>query len=77
MTACRERGTGRFRYFALLMVSVALTGAAQTDLRGTIRSYRTAHEREIVREYIELLSIPNLASDTPNIRNTRRTSRRC
>ncbi len=32
------------------------------------RSYRQAHEHEIISEYVNLLSIPNVASDTPNIR---------
>ena len=27
-----------------------------------------AHEPEILREFTELLSLPNLATDTPNIR---------
>ena len=31
------------------------------------RDYRVHHEREIVAEFIQLLSIPNVASDTPNI----------
>jgi acetylornithine deacetylase/succinyl-diaminopimelate desuccinylase-like protein len=31
-------------------------------------AYRQAHEREIVAEFFDLLSIPNLASDAPNIR---------
>lgn len=34
----------------------------------TARDYRRAHEVEIVRDYFELLSIPNVASDTANIR---------
>ncbi len=33
-----------------------------------IRAYRKAHEQAIIREYMELLSLPNLASDRPNIR---------
>ena len=36
-------------------------------LRNEVRSYRTAHERLILHEFTQLLSIPNLASDTPNI----------
>jgi acetylornithine deacetylase/succinyl-diaminopimelate desuccinylase-like protein len=31
------------------------------------RDYRVRHEREIIAEFTQLLSIPNLASDTPNI----------
>src|SRR6185295_8883326 len=33
-----------------------------------IRAYRTAHDVEIVRELSDLLAIPNLASDSINIR---------
>jgi acetylornithine deacetylase/succinyl-diaminopimelate desuccinylase-like protein len=32
-----------------------------------VRSYRVAHEKEIIGEFVRLLSIPNRASDTPNI----------
>ena len=32
------------------------------------RQYRQAHEAEILRDYAELLAIPNVASDTENIR---------
>jgi acetylornithine deacetylase/succinyl-diaminopimelate desuccinylase-like protein len=33
-----------------------------------VREYRRAHEAAIVRELTDLLAIPNVASDTPNIR---------
>ncbi|HSP45541.1 MAG TPA: M20/M25/M40 family metallo-hydrolase, partial [Chthoniobacterales bacterium] len=32
-----------------------------------VRDWRATHEREILAEFAELLSIPNLANDTPNI----------
>lgn len=32
-----------------------------------VRAYRTAHEAQIVREFVDLLSIPNTASDAANI----------
>lgn len=38
-----------------------------TPLRETIRRYRTAHEWQILEEFAQLLSIPNHASDVPNI----------
>ena len=43
---------------------------AQRDIafRAAIDSYRRAHEPEILREFRELLAIPNLASDSVNIR---------
>ena len=37
-------------------------------LRTRVREHRTAREREIVRELVELLAIPNVASDRANIR---------
>ncbi|HWC77409.1 MAG TPA: M20/M25/M40 family metallo-hydrolase, partial [Blastocatellia bacterium] len=38
------------------------------SLRNPIREYRVKHEREIVNELLALLSIPNVASDSVNIR---------
>ena len=34
----------------------------------SVRAYRSAHEAQIIGELIDLLSIPNVASDTVNIR---------
>ncbi|MGA9770818.1 MAG: M20/M25/M40 family metallo-hydrolase [Blastocatellia bacterium] len=34
----------------------------------TSKDYRRAHEAEIIAEFVDLLSIPNVASDTANIR---------
>jgi acetylornithine deacetylase/succinyl-diaminopimelate desuccinylase-like protein len=36
--------------------------------QGSVRDYRRAHEHEILREFMELLAIPNVASDRENIR---------
>ena len=36
--------------------------------QGPVRDYRRAHEREILSEFMELLAIPNVASDRENIR---------
>jgi acetylornithine deacetylase/succinyl-diaminopimelate desuccinylase-like protein len=33
-----------------------------------VREYRRAHEREILKEFLDLLAIPNVASDRENIR---------
>src|SRR5258706_16143642 len=42
--------------------------AAPADaLRAQVRSWRSAHERQILREYMDLVAIPNLASDAANI----------
>lgn len=34
---------------------------------GSVREYRRAHEHEILKEFLELLAIPNVASDRENI----------
>jgi acetylornithine deacetylase/succinyl-diaminopimelate desuccinylase-like protein len=39
-----------------------------TALRDAVRAWRGQHETAIVREFAELLAIPNVASDAPNIR---------
>ena len=36
--------------------------------QSSVRDYRRAHERQIIDEFTKLLAIPNIASDTPNIR---------
>src|SRR5689334_10856474 len=40
--------------------------SAQTP--ANLRAYRQSHESEIINEFAELLAIPNVASDAPNIR---------
>jgi acetylornithine deacetylase/succinyl-diaminopimelate desuccinylase-like protein len=35
---------------------------------GSVREYRRTHEHEILKEFLELLAIPNVASDKENIR---------
>jgi hypothetical protein len=57
---------GQYREVILIaaLVLSSLTGFAQSP----IRDYRRAHEREILTEFTQLLSIPNIASDRENIR---------
>ena len=43
----------------------AVSGAA---VRSAARRYRESHEAEIAREFVDLLAIPNVASDSANIR---------
>jgi acetylornithine deacetylase/succinyl-diaminopimelate desuccinylase-like protein len=51
---------------ALLLINAsALADSATVAKRA--RAWREAHEREILTEFVELLSIPNLATDAPNI----------
>ncbi len=41
---------------------------SDTSLRARVAEWRARHEGEIFREYVDLLAIPNLASDSVNIR---------
>jgi acetylornithine deacetylase/succinyl-diaminopimelate desuccinylase-like protein len=50
----------------LLLCNPALADPAAVAKQA--RTWRSAHEREILSEFADLLSIPNLASDTRNIR---------
>lgn len=51
------------------LLSASATSAQQPSaFRAPIDAYRRDHEAEIVREFRELLAIPNLASDSTNIR---------
>ncbi|HSE38067.1 MAG TPA: M20/M25/M40 family metallo-hydrolase, partial [Blastocatellia bacterium] len=51
----------------VLTIQMLLVVRAQTPIAG-VRAYRTAHEAEIIGELVEVLSIPNVASDSVNIR---------
>ena len=56
--------------FALLALAVPALGQADgpaAALRGHVRAWRKGHEKAILREYVELLAIPNLATDAVNI----------
>jgi acetylornithine deacetylase/succinyl-diaminopimelate desuccinylase-like protein len=46
----------------------AAAGPAAEKVRRLARSHRSAHEVAILREFVELLSLPNLASNGPGIR---------
>jgi len=46
--------------------------AAPAPLRPSVEQYRQAHEASIVRELADFVAIPNLASDTENIRRNAR-----
>jgi acetylornithine deacetylase/succinyl-diaminopimelate desuccinylase-like protein len=50
-------------------LALAVSGSATAaPLRQTVAGYVQAHQIELLREYVELLSLPNLASDGPGIR---------
>jgi acetylornithine deacetylase/succinyl-diaminopimelate desuccinylase-like protein len=55
---------------ALILALALINASAFADpaaVAKQTRAWRAAHEREILTEFVELLSIPNLAADTPNI----------
>src|SRR5258705_5185346 len=54
----------RFSTLALMLLLLQSPALAQ----GSMRDYRRAHEHEILSEFMELLAIPNVASDRENIR---------
>jgi len=56
----------RLLIVALLLIS-ASAFADPADVAKQTRGWRAAHQREILTEFVELLSLPNLASDAPNI----------
>src|SRR5262245_60133899 len=47
---------------------VMLLAAGQGSNVDRVRTYRQAHEHEILREFTDFLAIPNLASDGAGIR---------
>jgi acetylornithine deacetylase/succinyl-diaminopimelate desuccinylase-like protein len=53
--------------FLTLLLALPRPAASQQSAAAVARAYRQSHEHEIMREFIELLSLPNVASDTPNI----------
>jgi acetylornithine deacetylase/succinyl-diaminopimelate desuccinylase-like protein len=44
-----------------------VAGQQSVDIQSHVRAYRIAHEKEIVQEFIRLVSLPNRATDTPDI----------
>jgi acetylornithine deacetylase/succinyl-diaminopimelate desuccinylase-like protein len=59
--------------FALLALCAFAAGQENARspqaVRNLVREYRQMNEAQIVRDYAKLLSLPNMASDTANIRN--------
>lgn len=52
----------------IVLSLIALFLPALTFPQNPVREYRQAHEHRLLTEYVQLLSIPNVASDTVNIR---------
>src|SRR5690349_1369212 len=54
---------------AIVLLAVAASmGAQQNPAAKAARQWREAHEAGIVREFVDLLAIPNLARDSEAIR---------
>jgi acetylornithine deacetylase/succinyl-diaminopimelate desuccinylase-like protein len=51
----------------LVFIALALS-TVSAQITTSIRQYRQTNEHRLFNEFIELLKIPNVASDTPNIR---------
>jgi acetylornithine deacetylase/succinyl-diaminopimelate desuccinylase-like protein len=63
--------SGTMRLFASLVTLALLAGLALAHPvpdSSRVRAYRQSREHEILREFVELLAIPNLASDADGIR---------
>jgi hypothetical protein len=53
---------------ALLALAVPTVGFTQPNPAAqAARQWRLQHERAIVDEYIQFLSVPNVATDKPNV----------
>src|SRR5688572_12879305 len=50
------------------LVAVSTLSAQPTDVRGRVRSWIAANQSAVVRELLDLLALPNVAADRPNIR---------
>ncbi len=63
------RKPAKFAIFLLLLTGLYGSSLNADDkLFQTARTYRKAHEHQIIREFTDLLSIPNVSSDRENIR---------
>ncbi|MGB8967873.1 MAG: peptidase M20, partial [Candidatus Sulfotelmatobacter sp.] len=57
----------RVPYVAAILSCLATAIAAQTPPEAA-RNYTTAHRTELVQQFSELLSIPNVAADPANLK---------
>ncbi|HKX28975.1 MAG TPA: M20/M25/M40 family metallo-hydrolase [Blastocatellia bacterium] len=54
--------------FLLLWFNLQAPAQSTSPVVATVRQYRQAHETEILREFAQLLAIPNVSADLPNVR---------
>src|SRR5829696_141888 len=52
----------------IVMATAAVLAAQPQDLRARVGAYVEANQQKIVGELLELLAIPNIAADKPNMR---------
>ena len=52
----------------IILTLVLLLSSSLAYAQNPVREYRKANETRLLNEFVQLLSIPNVASDTPNIR---------
>ena len=52
----------------LLLPAATTRAQVDSDLRTAVGAWVSAHQPQIVKELVDLLSIPNVAADRPNIR---------
>lgn len=58
----------RLLLFVVLSLVTCVCVFGQTSVTTAVREYRTTDEHRLLRDFVGMLSIPNVASDTPNIR---------
>src|SRR5579863_1915244 len=64
----RWSGVGGLLFASLtFFISVRLVNADPATVAQQARKWRAEHEREILAEFCDLLALPNLAADAPNI----------
>ncbi|MEY2512108.1 MAG: hypothetical protein QOE26_2871 [Verrucomicrobiota bacterium] len=62
-------------FLVVLLVITATAFAGPADVAKQTRAWRANHEKEILTEFADLVSIPNLANDAPNIQRNAETIR--
>jgi acetylornithine deacetylase/succinyl-diaminopimelate desuccinylase-like protein len=62
-------------FLVVLLVITASAFASPADVAKQARAWRVNHEKEILAEFADLVSIPNLANDAPNIQRNAETIR--
>ena len=57
----------KYLLFFSFCIALPLTGQAQSSTSSAVEQWRQSHEREIIEEYLELLSIPNVSRNGEDI----------